>query len=64
MAIPSALNRALDVAHKVTVGVLITSAVYFTLEIGRATWAISGHNAETRQQDKSAAAATPAADSS
>lgn len=66
MAIPSGLNRVLDTAHKVAVGVLATSALYFSVEIFRASWAIQETKFEARQTGKpggsggDAAAAPPA----
>ena len=57
MAIPPRINKALDVIHRVTVGVLATSAVYFTFEIFRATWSIQEAKFEARQQAKDAAPA-------
>lgn len=52
MAIPPRINKALDLAHRVTVGVLATSAAYFTFEIFRASWAIQEAKFEARQQGK------------
>jgi hypothetical protein len=60
MAIPAGVNRVLDVAHKITVGVLAGSAVYFTVEIFRASWAIQERKFETRQSTKQQAPAAAA----
>ena len=49
MALSARVNRVMDIAHKVTVGVLATSAVYFTVEIFRATWHIQEKKFEARQ---------------
>lgn len=60
MAIPPRMNKVLDVAHRVTVGVLATSAVYFTFEIFRASWAIQEAKFDARQQGKDGAPAAAA----
>lgn len=65
MAIPHRLNKALDVVHKVTVAVLATSAVYFTVEIFRASWSIQEHKYDARmeakqQQQEGASGSSPA----
>jgi hypothetical protein len=62
MAIPAGLNRVLDAAHKTTVAVLAVSAVYFSVEIFRATWAIQENKFEARQQARSGPGQQPAGD--
>jgi hypothetical protein len=64
MAIPPRVNKALDLLHKGAVVVLATSAVYFTVEIFRATWAIQEAKFEARQAAKTGAAPAAAPDSS
>ncbi|GBG00132.1 hypothetical protein Rsub_12743 [Raphidocelis subcapitata] len=59
MAIPAGLNRVLDVAHKTTVAVLAVSAVYFSVEIFRASWSIQEAKFEARQQARGAGAQQP-----
>jgi len=49
MVMSARVNRVLDVAHKATVAVLATSAVYFTFEIFRVSWSIQGAKFEARQ---------------
>jgi TRAP-type C4-dicarboxylate transport system permease small subunit len=52
MALPPRVNKALDLVHKVTVGVLAVSAAYFSVEIFRASWAIQEAKFGARQQAK------------
>lgn len=52
MAVPPGVNRVLDAAHRVTVGVLAASALYFSMEIFRASWAIQDAKFQARQAGK------------
>lgn len=46
----SRVNAVLDVLHKGTVGVLVVSTVYFSVEIVRATWHLQKTKFERQRQ--------------